>query len=204
MPTIGRPRAFDTEVALDAALKVFWRRGYEGASMTELTKAMNINRPALYSAYGSKRQLFFRAVDHYYAVDAIHTFQALNEPTARRVTEEYLLRTVEQVTDPDRPVGCFVLQTALACGAENFDISQHMAKLRSAAEKELYARYVRAQTDGDLLPSENATSLARLVCTFRHGLAVMACDGSNRYELEESARRMLSLLNVQDISSRTS
>ena len=191
MPTMGRPRAFDTERALDAAMEVFWRRGYEGATMRELTEAMGINRPALYSAFGSKRGLFFRAIDLYYSLEAVHTFHALLEPTAIRVTEQYLRRSVEQLTNPDRPVGCFVLQSALVCGPANADLAQHMANLREAAEKELRKRYLRAQVDGDLPPDEDAASLARVVVTFRHGLAVMACSGTSRPDLEDAVGRFL-------------
>jgi len=189
--TVGRPRAFDIETALDAALEVFWKHGYEGASMTDLTEAMGINRPALYAAFGSKKGLFFRALDLYYRVEAVHTFQALREPTARLVTEQYLVRSVEQLTNPARPMGCFVLQSALACSKENQDVTDHMTSLRNAAEKELRQRYERAVRDGDLTDGEDPTSLARYVCVVRHGLAVLACGGVTRAELEDSVRRTL-------------
>src|SRR4029077_11504392 len=92
--TIGRPRRmFDIDEALDAALVVFWRQGYEGTTLTDLASAMRINRPLLYAAFGSKKDLFVRARDRYYAVDAARTFQVLEEPTAWAVTEQYLLRS---------------------------------------------------------------------------------------------------------------
>jgi len=88
--TIGRPRGFDVDEALDAALVVFWRQGYDGTTLTDLASAMGINRPALYAAFQGKKELFVRAIDRYYAVDAARTFQVLEEPTAWTVTEQYL------------------------------------------------------------------------------------------------------------------
>ncbi len=197
MAAVGRPRQFDLERALDAALEVFWRYGYEGASLADLTTAMGINRPALYAAFASKKDLFFRALDRYYAVDAVHTFQALEAPTAVEVTRQYLLRSVEQLTNPQRPMGCFVLQGAFVCGPENHDISEHMVGLRLAAESALRQRYERAQDEGDLAPDEDPASLARFISVVRHGLAVLACGGASRAELEDSAHRALGGLSLR-------
>ena len=191
MAPAGRYRTFDREKALDAALEVFWRHGYEGASVAELTQAMGINRPALYAAYRGKKDLFFRAVDRYNAVHAVHTLLALKEPTAQRATQRYLLRSVEQFTDPDRPLGCFVLQGALVCAPENSDVAAYMAGLRRTAETELRKRYEQALHDGDLPQAEDPAALALYVCVLRHGLAVMACSGATRAELNDSVDRAL-------------
>jgi AcrR family transcriptional regulator len=200
MTAIGRPREFDRDMALDAALVVFWRHGYEGTSLTDLTRAMDINRPALYSAFKSKKDLFYRALDRYCAIDAMHTFEALQEPTARRVTEQYLLRSVEQLTDPQRPAGCLVVRSALTCGPENQDVADHVTRLRKAAEVDLRKRYRRAQREGDLPPGEDPASLARFVCVVRHGLAVMACDGATRAQLRDSIRRAIAGIPAWDAS----
>jgi AcrR family transcriptional regulator len=195
---IGRPREFDVDQALDAALVVFWRQGYEGTSLADLTSAMSISRPALYGAFANKKELFFRALDRYYAIDAAHTFTAVDEPTARGVTEQYLLRSIEQLTNPKRPTGCFVLQTALVCSADNEDIAARMARQRRFEEETLRRRYRKAQAEGDLPADEDPVALARFICTFRHGLAVMACGGTARDELADSVRRMLSGLYGND------
>jgi AcrR family transcriptional regulator len=194
--TIGRPRRmFDMDEALDAALVVFWRQGYEGTTLTDLASAMRINRPLLYAAFGSKKDLFVRARDRYYAVDAARTFQVLEEPTAWAVTEQYLLRSIEQLTNPGRPSGCFVLQTALVCSEQNAEIAALMARQRKLEEGMLRERYERAQHEGDLSTEEDPAALARFVVTFRHGLAVMACGGTSREELTDSAQRMLAGLD---------
>src|SRR5947207_11547368 len=99
----GRPRAFDTDAALDAALAVFWRKGYEGASLTDLTAAMGINRPSLYAAFGSKEDLFRKALDRYAEGPAAYVREALEEPTARAVAERLLRGAAELLTNPRNP-----------------------------------------------------------------------------------------------------
>src|SRR6202035_3213375 len=106
----GRPREFDADKALDAALKVFWRKGFEGASLPDLTRAMGINRPSMYAAFGNKEALFRRALDRYAQGPAAYVRQALDEPTARRVVERLLRGAVEALSDPRNPRGCFAVQ----------------------------------------------------------------------------------------------
>ena len=101
---------------------------------------MGINRPALYAAFEGKKELFVRAIDRYYAVDAARTFLVLQEPTAWTVTEQYLVRSIEQLTNPGRPLGCFVLQSALVCSEENADIAGLMARQRKLEEEMLSQR----------------------------------------------------------------
>src|SRR5262245_8015805 len=102
----GRPREFDTEKALDAALEVFWRKGYEGASLPDLTEAMGINRPSLYAAFGCKEELFRKVVARYIKGPASYVRKALAEPSVRVVAERLLLRAIRVVTDPKYPRGC--------------------------------------------------------------------------------------------------
>src|SRR4051794_3997112 len=99
----GRPRAFDPERALDRALRVFWEKGYEGASLPELTRAMGINRPSMYAAFGNKEALFRKAIDRYNEGPARHVSRAFDEPTARRVAERLLEGTIELLTHPRNP-----------------------------------------------------------------------------------------------------
>src|SRR5262245_44794102 len=112
----GRPREFDTDKALDAALAVFWSKGYEGAALPDLTDAMGINRPSLYAAFGNKEELFRRVVDRYIAGPAAYVRQTLKEPTARAAVERLLTQAIDVVTNPKTPRGCLLVSGALVCG----------------------------------------------------------------------------------------
>src|ERR1700692_3383022 len=107
---MGRPRSFDVEKALDRALQVFWRKGYEGASVSDLTKAVGINRPSLYAAFGDKKALFRRALDRYLTGPAAYTQEALKEPTARAVVERLLQGAAGLDAAPRNPGGCLSAQ----------------------------------------------------------------------------------------------
>src|ERR1700691_2548703 len=113
---LGRPRGFDTEKALDAAMREFWRKGFEGASLADLTKAMGINRPSLYAAFGDKEALFRKVLDRYADGPARYVREALQEPTARAVMERLLRGAAEISADRHSPRGCLMVQGALACG----------------------------------------------------------------------------------------
>src|SRR5580704_13360940 len=180
---LGRPRSFDTDAALDRALAVFWRNGYEGASLPALTKAMGINRPSLYAAFGNKEALFRKAVDRYERGAAGYTYTALKKPTAREVVEVLLEGTVALLTRPQNPGGCLMVQGALACGENASSVRQEMASRRAAGVAAIRRRFQRAIDEGDLPANADASGLARFVATVMHGLAVQAASGASRKEL---------------------
>jgi AcrR family transcriptional regulator len=130
----GRPREFDTEKALDAALQVFWRKGYEGATLPNLTEAMGINRPSLYAAFGNKVELFRKVVARYIEGPAAYVRKAIEEPTARAVAERLLMCGIDLVTDPHRPRVCLLVQGALVCGDEADCIRKELAAKRQLGE----------------------------------------------------------------------
>jgi AcrR family transcriptional regulator len=137
----GRPREFDVKKALDHALRVFWRKGYEGASLLDLTKAMGINRPSLYAAFGSKEELFRKALDRYAAGPAAYVRDALNKPTARAVAERLLGGSIDLLTNPRNPRGCLLVQGALACGETGESIRLELAARRAASEAAVRRRF---------------------------------------------------------------
>ncbi len=155
----GRPRTFDLERALDRALNVFWRKGYEGTSLADLTEAMGINRPSLYAAFGNKETLFRKAMGADEQKTAACMQSALEEPNVCAVVEKLLQRNIEVTTDPNSPPGCFMVQGALACSDAADPLKIEMAKRRSQLETLLRKRFVRAVEEGDLSANANPADL---------------------------------------------
>ena len=183
----GRPREFDVDQALDRALRVFWRKGYEGTTLSDLTKAMGVNRPSLYAAFGSKEELFRKALDRYAEGPAAYLREALNEPTARAVAERLLSGTIDAVTDRRNPRGCLMVQGALACGEAAESVRKELVSRRLAGEAAVRERFERAKSDGDLPVDSHPADLARYVVAVLQGIAVQAAGGASRAELQRVA-----------------
>lgn len=181
--SLGRPRAFDVDKALDQALQVFWAKGYEGASLTDLTTAMGINRPSLYAAFGNKEELFRKALDRYAEGPAAHVCEALDEPTARGVVERLLGSIADSLSDPRNPRGCLMVQGALSCSDTAEPIRQELISRRAVSQDQLRRRFERALAEGDLPAGTDTADLARYVTTISHGMSIHAAGGAGRDEL---------------------
>ena len=180
---LGRPRCFETGKALDAAMKVFWCKGYEGASLSDLTRAMGINRPSLYAAFGDKESLFRKVLDRYDSGPAAYVQEALNQLTARAAIEKLMEGAADVATASGNPRGCLFVQGALACGDKADGIRNDLILRRDAGEKAVRLRLKRAQAEGDLPHDANTADLARYVVTVIQGIAVQAASGAARPEL---------------------
>lgn len=191
MTARGRPREFDTDAALDRAIDVFWRQGYSGTSLTDLTEAMQISRPSLYAAFGNKEETFKRAVDRYTLIDMGYVDDALAEPTAREVARRYLSDNVVAVTTPGRPPGCLSIQGGLAAGPDDARVVRFLAERRAVGEARFAERFARAIAEGDLPAFERPRDLAKYLSTVSAGLAVQAAAGASRRELAHVAERAL-------------
>jgi AcrR family transcriptional regulator len=183
---LGRPRSFDPDAALDRAMHVFWAKGYEGASLSNLTRAMRINRPSLYAAFGNKEQLFRKALDRYMSVPVAWFGKALAAPKARDVVEQIFLGTARMAEDPTIPAGCLMVQGALACG--NAPAQKEVAARRAAAEVALRRRLQRAKREGDLPKNADPAELAHYVMTVVRGMAVQSAGGASRDQLRRVAQ----------------
>jgi AcrR family transcriptional regulator len=183
----GRPREFDTDEALDRALDVFWRKGYEGASLPELTKAMGINRPSLYAAFGNKESLFRKALDRYIEGPASYVEHALQQPTARAVVESLFVGEIALLCDTKNPRGCLAVQSALACGDAAAAVREELASRRKSLELRVRKRFQRARTEGDLAKKADPAALASYTCALIHGMAVQAAGGATRKDLKRVA-----------------
>ncbi len=179
----GRPLAFNQDEALDKALNVFWARGYEGASMAELTEALGINKPSIYAAFGNKEELFRKALTRYTTGPAAFVGEAMKEPSARLVVEKFLMRAVEFFCDKSTPNGCMIVQGALTCGQSSSAIQQELIAYRSRIETMLTKRFELAKTQDDLPPSLNTKQLAKYIATIHQGMSVQATSGATREEL---------------------
>ena len=188
---MGRPRAFDIDQALDQALHVFWEKGYEGTSITDLTEAMGINPPSLYAAFGNKETLFKKALNRYEARRDEIFEEAFAAPTAREAIERLLESVAERLSGKDGPSGCLMVQAAL-CGSEECDsVRKDLAARRAQGEILIRKRLERGKKEGDLLKDADLVDLARYLATVMQGMAVQAAGGASRKELRAIANTAL-------------
>jgi AcrR family transcriptional regulator len=182
---IGRPRVFDADKALDRALEVFWRNGYEGTTLSDLTKAMRVNRPSIYAAFGNKEELFGKVLDRYAEGPASSVREALEAPTARQAIERVLIAAAKAPTNGRGPRGCLLVQGALACSDGAESVRRELISRRADGQVKLRKRLQRAKAEGDLPRSADPAALARYVVTIAHGMAVEAAGGASRRQLLE-------------------
>jgi AcrR family transcriptional regulator len=187
----GRPPAFNHEDALEKAMKVFWSHGYEGASMAELTDAMGINKPSLYGAFGSKEELFRKALQKYLTGPVAYVAKSISEPTARKVVEKFLTESADFLTNIHNPRGCMVIQGALTCGQGSELIQQELIAHRKAYEDALRQRFDQAQAQRDLPRDINSAELAKYIATIHQGMSVQATSGATKEELMEVIQLVL-------------
>lgn len=183
----GRPRGFDTDEVLEHAMKVFWEQGYEGSSLTDLTRAMGINRTSMYAAFGNKDDLFRRALERYTEGPAEYGARALQEPTARGVATAFLTGSVRASTRPGCPAGCLGVQGSLAAGVTARDARDALIAWRNEGVSRLRERFQRAVDEGDLPPDTDPALLARYIMTVSNGVAVQAASGATRNDLQRVA-----------------
>ena len=184
---MGRPREFDAETALDQAMEVFWRHGYEGATIAQLTEAMGINPPSLYACFGNKEGLLKAALDRYTKLRGVWMDEVVAAPTAREVAERMLMGIADKQTDPANPPGCLLVQGGIACGTGSENVPFELAARRAQNEDQLRDRFVRAKAEGDLKESADPAALARYVSAVSVGMGVMASSGADREALRQVA-----------------
>jgi AcrR family transcriptional regulator len=194
---MGRPREFDAETALDQAMEVFWRHGYEGATIAQLTEAMGINPPSLYACFGNKEGLLKAALDRYTKLRNVWMDEVVAAPTARDVAERMLMGIADKQTDPANPPGCLLVQGGIACGSGSENVPFELAARRAENEDQLRERFVRAKAEGDLKPSSDPAALARYVSAVSVGMGVMASSGSDREALRQVASVAVQAVEAQ-------
>ncbi len=187
MGTMGRPREFDAEQALDKALDVFWRHGYEGTSISELTQAMGISPPSLYAAFGNKEKLFRSALDRYAEVRKQVWSELMSEPTARAMMERLFERVIEFYATEGNPHCCMLVKGTLTSGDCGHVLADHMSAKRAESEQMLVERFTKAKTSGELPDEIEPKDLAGYYMTVLDGMSVRAASGASRDELRKVA-----------------
>ena len=182
----GRPREFCTQQALAAALRVFWSKGYEGASMADLTEAMGITKPSLYA-------LFHKALDLYEAEKRAYIRDSLDQPTARGVAEHLLRGALKAMTSQTEPKGCLGVIHSVACGSEAESIKAEVVARRASVQTAITARFQRAVDEGDLRPDVDPEALANLLYAVLQGMAVQAGSGVPSDQLDALVDSALAL-----------
>ena len=188
---MGRPRSFSEGAALDAAMRVFWEKGYEGSSLDDLTAAMGINRSSLYATFGDKEALFRRVMDRYAAGPLSFLSEALEQPSARAVVEALLRGTVRFLADSTHPRGCLSLQGGLACGSGVEPVKQAMIDWRKSGLSQIQKRMQQAHDEGDLAKDVDPKDIARYVSVVMNGLGVQSANGATRMEMSRAVKMAL-------------
>ncbi|MFL4904970.1 TetR/AcrR family transcriptional regulator [Streptomyces sp. MMS24-I2-30] len=189
----GRPRRYDPDTALDAAMLVFWARGYEGTSMSDLTAAMGMSTPSIYGAFGDKETLFKRVVERYLAGPGGYLEAALKQPTAAAVVRTLLDSAIDTVAGDHTPHGCLTVHGALAVGPRSEPAQQLLAHVGRNKVRLLTDRLQAFRDCGDLSPQCDPATLAQLLITVIQGLAVQAASGAPREALHRIADQMMAL-----------
>jgi len=185
----GRPLSFDREAALEKAMHVFWERGYEAASVADLTAAMGITPPSLYTAFGDKEHLFLEAIDAYGKGPGVFGARALaEEPTARRAIQRMLEEGAAELTDARHPRGCMMVTAATNCSIAAEHVQEALVKLRALGIERMQKRIQQGIDDGELPADTDARALANFYATVYQGMSMQAKDGASRKSILASAR----------------
>jgi AcrR family transcriptional regulator len=180
----GRPLSFDRDTALDRAMHVFWEHGYEAASISDLTAAMGITPPSLYTAFGDKERLFLEAIERYGKGPGGFGQRALDEePTARGAIQRLLEEAAAELTEECHPLGCMMVMATTNCSVAAEHVQNALAKRRALGVANMQARIQRGIGDGELPPDTDAGALANFYATVEKGMSMQAKDGASRASL---------------------
>ena len=185
----GRPRAFDRAHALNTALDLFWRHGFDGTSIPQLTSAMGISPPSLYAAFGSKEALYREAIQLYQTKYSGFMNSLFDEKiSARDAIEHALLAAAKQFSDPSHALGCMISSAELQASADNQQLAAEITLIRMAAQHVVHTRFEAARKSGELPAKTDTASLAAFYALVTQGMSVQARDGANASTLKRLAK----------------
>ncbi|MGL5954322.1 MULTISPECIES: TetR/AcrR family transcriptional regulator [Providencia] len=192
----GRPREFDRAAALNKAKFVFWQRGYEGTSMSDLVAALGIASARIYAAFGSKENLFREAIALYLSQEGAFADEALQEADTRFAIEKLLTQAVETYTQQDRPHGCMVVLSLTNYARENESIMSWLASYRQARTTSIIQRIKEGMNVGDLPKDTDALALGNYIATLFHGISIQARDGVSKDNLLSMVHTAMNAFNT--------
>jgi AcrR family transcriptional regulator len=186
----GRPRSFDRDKALERAMLVFWRQGYEATSLNDLTRAMRINPPSLYAAFGDKEHLYLEALERYQQsrLESVAKWFG-EEPTAKAAIARLLTEAAALLVRSGAPRGSMLVLSALNCSAAS--LQSELAQRRASGRAILKARIDRGVREGELPPGTDTAALSDFYITVFQGMSVQARDGATRKRLLATAKTAL-------------
>jgi AcrR family transcriptional regulator len=187
----GRPIGFDKDAAQEAAMLLFWDRGYEGTSMADLTQTMDLNPSSIYAAFGDKHALFQCAVKRYMEMRAQCAGKALEEPTLEKVVRALFENTVGFLTTPGHPPTCMTLSGAVGCSVDATPARDMMTEIRKRNEVAMRERFLQARRSGELSKDVNVDDYTRYLSSILAGLSIQAANGSRKAELKRTAQMAL-------------
>jgi AcrR family transcriptional regulator len=193
----GRPVSFDRDAALEAAMLLFWERGFQGTSMADLTQAMGLNPSSIYAAFGNKHALFQLAVKRYMDSRAQYAKKALEQPTLKKVVYALFDGTVAFLTTTGHPPTCMTLAGAIGCGVEATRARDLLTEIRKQNQAAIKERLLKARKSGELSKRINVDDYARYLSSILAGLSVQAANGSTKAELKRTAQMALRHLNCR-------
>jgi AcrR family transcriptional regulator len=187
----GRPISFDKDAALEAAMLLFWERGFEGTCMTSLTQAMGLNPSSIYAAFGDKHALFQLAVKRYMETRAQYATEALEKPTLAKVVRALFDNTVAFLTAPGHPPTCMTLAGAMGGSVDAAQARDLITEIRRQNEVAMKERFLTARKSGELTKDINVDDYTRYLSSILAGLSVQAANGSTKAELKRTAQMAL-------------
>lgn len=188
----GRPRRFDQETALAKALELFWERGFEATSMSELTEAMGMSPSSIYSTWGDKEGLFRAALNRYVEGPGSYLVKALSEPgTSRQAFARLFDRAADQLTLDGRPSGCMVALSGNQCSPEARPVGEALGEIRRLSREAMASRLRQGQKEGELEPGVVVDDLAGYFSTVLSGMSIQARDGADAERLRAIGQRAM-------------
>ena len=181
----GRPKCFDEQAALEKAMLLFWQYGYEATSISDLTRALGITAPSLYSTFGGKAVLFDKCLEFYSENEACPMDQIFTQAKSSKIAIElYLFENLKRLIQAHKPVGCMLVVATMNCSTENSAIQQQLLEKRLQTKSKIYDRLVLGQKSGDIPAHADVQAMTDYYTTLIQGMTIQARDGAELSQLE--------------------